>query len=171
MSREYMITLKWVAAFVIAIWISLGATVQLLIIMMALDYITGIAHSIVERKLDSSIGFRGLIKKFMMFLIIYVCHKISEPFGIHFDLGEVVGLAYVFNEVLSILENCHRIGVPIPDVVTGTMAKIRKKSEEIGDISADIKTTSINPIDKAKGKQIEELSSEIKDLTNQGPYG
>lgn len=128
--RKKMTILKWIVAGLLSFWVALSPTVQLLCILIIIDYATGILHAIVEKNLSSAISFRGLVKKCLMLILVYVCHLISKPLAIGFDFGEVVALAYVVNEVISIVENCARIGVPIPPIVIDVLAKVRERDNE-----------------------------------------
>jgi toxin secretion/phage lysis holin len=86
-----------------------------LVALMAVDYLTGVLCAIIERKLSSEIGIRGIAKKVIMLLLVGVAHIVDT-----YLLGEVgamrtvVVLFLISNEGISILENAARVGVPIP---------------------------------------------------------
>lgn len=117
---------KWGVATVVALWGGLSATVHLLLIMMAFDFVTGIAVAIIERKVASSESFRGMVRKTLTLVMVAVCHFATKPMGLSFDLGEVVAVAYTVNEIISIVENCARAGVPIPPVVLESLSKFKR---------------------------------------------
>ena len=116
---------KWMVAAAVAWWAGLSVAVHLLLIMMAFDFATGITAGMIEKKLDSGVGWRGLGKKSLTLMLVAVCHLIVKPLGITFDLGGAVAFAYSANEVISIVENCGRAGVPIPDILLQTLAKFK----------------------------------------------
>lgn len=118
--------LKWCGSLIVALWASLSSTIHLLVVMMAIDFGTGLFCAVLEKKLDPHVSFAGLIKKSLIFVMIYVCHAISKPLALGFDLGEVAALAYLVNEIISITENCARAGVPIPAAVMDTLARVKK---------------------------------------------
>jgi toxin secretion/phage lysis holin len=118
--------LKWLVACVLSIWAGLSTTVHLLVVLMALDFFTGLTGAIVTQRLSAAVSFRGLAKKTMTLVLIYVGHSITKPLNVGFDLGEMIALAYVLNEVISITENCVEVGVPIPPILSQTLAKFRK---------------------------------------------
>lgn len=118
--------LKWLTAMVISIWAGISTTVHLLCVLMALDFFTGLTGAFIRRKLSADVSFQGLAKKVMVLVLVYVGHSITKPLNVGFDLGEMIALAYVLNEVLSIIENCADVGVPIPPVLIQSLSKFRK---------------------------------------------
>lgn len=103
--------------------------IQTLIIMVAVDYITGIMKALVQKNLNSYIGWKGLMKKCGIFITVIVSvqmeHITNQPDTIH----NLVAFAFVANEGISILENLVEIGVPVPDI----MIKFLKKMKDDGD--------------------------------------
>lgn len=101
-----------------------------LIAFMALDYITGVVVAIIEKRLSSEVGFRGLAKKFLILVFVAVGH-IADAY----ILGETpaamsaVMLFYIANEGISIIENAASLGLPVPKKLTSIMEQIKNKSE------------------------------------------
>jgi toxin secretion/phage lysis holin len=120
-----MVVWKWAIAAVIAFWVGLPIAIHLLLILMAFDFATGIMASAIQKQLDPNVGWRGLGKKCMTLMLVAVCHLIVNPLNIGIDLGAGVAFAYSANEVISIIENCARSGVPIPDILLSTLAKFK----------------------------------------------
>lgn len=120
-----MALLKWCAALILSIWASLSASVHLLVMLMCFDFLSGLAAGWVEHKLESDISRRGIVKKGMMLVVVGVTHMVSQPLGLSIDLGAVVALAYVANEVISIFENAARCGAPIPDSVLARLGQFK----------------------------------------------
>jgi len=87
-----------------------------LIIFVVVDYLTGVAIAIMEKKLSSEIGFKGIFKKVFIFALVGVGHMIDMHI---LNNGSAVRTAVIFfylsNEGISILENCSRAGLPIPE--------------------------------------------------------
>lgn len=88
-----------------------------LIAFVVVDYITGVLRAGVEQKLSSAIGFKGIARKIMIFIMVGIAHMIDV-----YLLTEAGGLTrtaviffYISNEGLSILENSGAIGLPIPN--------------------------------------------------------
>lgn len=101
-----------------------------LIAFMALDYITGVVVAIIEKRLSSEVGFRGLAKKFLILVFVAVGH-IADTYilgGTPAAMSAVM-LFYMANEGISIIENAAALGLPVPKKLTSIMGQIRNKSE------------------------------------------
>lgn len=100
------------------------------IAFMALDYITGVVVAIIEKRLSSEVGFRGLAKKFLILVFVAVGH-IADTYilgGTPAAMSAVM-LFYMANEGISIIENAAALGLPVPKKLTSIMEQIRNKSE------------------------------------------
>lgn len=105
-----------------------------IIALMALDYITGILCGISTKTLSSEIGFKGLVKKLMILVIIAVGHLVDAYIiGTGSALMTAVILFFAANEGISILENAAILGLPIPKKLKSILEQIKNKSEEDGD--------------------------------------
>ena len=101
-----------------------------LIAFMALDYITGVIVAIIEKRLSSEVGFRGLVKKFLILVFVAVGH-IADTYilgGTPAAMSAVM-LFYIANEGISIIENAAALGLPVPKKLTNIMEQIKNKSE------------------------------------------
>lgn len=101
-----------------------------LIAFMALDYITGVVVAIIEKRLSSEVGFRGLAKKFLILVFVAVGH-IADTYilgGTPVAMSAVM-LFYIANEGISIIENAAALGLPVPKKLTNIMEQIKNKSE------------------------------------------
>ena len=96
----------------------------LLMVFITLDYTTGVLASIINKELSSEVGFRGLIKKVGILVIVAVAHLISQFVG--FDIRTWVIGYYIANEGISILENAGRMGVPYPERLVNIMEQLKK---------------------------------------------
>jgi toxin secretion/phage lysis holin len=99
----------------------IGGMDSLMIILLCfvvVDYITGIIASAMEGKLSSQVGFRGIARKLLIFLLVAVSHLLDIAIGWDNDfIRDAVIFFYVANEFISIVENAGRAGVPIPMVL------------------------------------------------------
>lgn len=101
----------------------LDGFVIVLLVFCITDYITGMFAAGVERKLSSSVGFKGIAKKIVMFSLVGVAHVLDRYIlGNSGDLRAAVCLFYVWNEGISIIENAKRMGIPIPRVLNERLA-------------------------------------------------
>ena len=101
-----------------------------LIAFMALDYITGVVVAIIDKRLSSEVGFRGLAKKFLILVFVAVGH-IADAYilgGTPAAMSAVM-LFYIANEGISIIENAASLGLPMPKKLTSIMEQIKNKSE------------------------------------------
>ena len=110
---------------------------QTLLLFMSIDYITGLVVAGVFKKsrknksgaLDSSIGFKGIIKKCMMLLMVLIAHHLYLVIGWEFIRYGVI-IAFLTNEVISITENACLMGVPIPPTLRNAIGILQKKGDE-----------------------------------------
>lgn len=96
-----------------------------IVFLAVADYITGWIKAIYLKELSSEIGFKGLLKKIVMFIVIAVAYVIQELIGGTIPLREVVIMFYIANEALSLLENA-AIFVPIPDKLKSVLLQLRE---------------------------------------------
>ncbi len=101
-----------------------------LVAFVVLDYITGLMVAILEKKLSSSIGFKGIFKKVLIFIFVGIGHIID--FYI-LQNGSAVRTAVIFfylsNEGLSIVENAAKIGLPVPESLKKVFTELNKEDD------------------------------------------
>ncbi|HEN0499861.1 TPA: phage holin family protein [Streptococcus agalactiae] len=99
-----------------------------LLVFIIIDYLTGIFAAVVEKKLSSSIGFRGIFKKIAILFLVSLGHLIDTAIikqgG---TIRTMVIFFYLSNEGLSILENTVRIGLPIPEKLQAILKQINER--------------------------------------------
>ena len=87
-----------------------------LIVFMVLDYITGLMCAVIDKKLSSAVGFKGICKKVLILMLVGVANVVDiHIVGTGSALRSAVICFYLSNEGLSLLENAAHIGLPIPD--------------------------------------------------------
>lgn len=102
-----------------------------LVAFVVADYVTGVMVAVLERKLSSDIGFRGIFKKVMIFTLVAVAHTIdSRILGDGSAIRTAVIFFYLSNEGISILENASIIGLPIPQKLQEVLAQLSGKENE-----------------------------------------
>lgn len=96
--------------------------------LMVADYITGVMCAIVDKKLSSEIGFRGIFKKVLIFVLVGIGHMIDTNL---IGEGSVLRTAIIFfycsNEGISMLENAGRLGLPIPEKLKDILVQLHNK--------------------------------------------
>ena len=100
-----------------------------IVILMALDYITGLLKSIYNKKLSSEVGFKGIIGKIIMFMIIATAYVIQGIVGDKIPLREMIILFFIANEGISLLENASEF-IPIPKKFKDILIQLRKENDE-----------------------------------------
>lgn len=122
------LNLSMVASFLLGGW-SMAMTV--LLVMQALDIISGLMLAFKEKNLSSMAMREGLLKKVGIWIVLIVAHFIDLVlFGGGLMATTAVSLASIANEGMSITENLANVGVPIPAVITQYLKQIKNKSEE-----------------------------------------
>ncbi len=98
-----------------------------LIAFVVIDYITGVMVAVLEKKLSSDIGFKGIFRKVLIFMLVGIGHIIDcyiiEKGG---AIRTAVIFFYLSNEGLSILENAALVGLPIPEKLKGILLELKE---------------------------------------------
>ena len=138
--RDFSIDLIWtkiqVAITAIGGWIGwfLGGVDGMLIaliVLMALDYISGVMCAIEDKKLSSAVGFKGIAKKVLILMLVGVANILdTNVVGGGAVLRGAVICFYLSNEGLSLLENAAYLGLPIPDKLREILAQLHNRSEK-----------------------------------------
>lgn len=105
-------------------WTSL---LQILVAFVVIDYVTGFIASGAEGKLSSKIGFKGIFKKLMIFALVAAAHMIDKALGESHVFRDTVIFFYCGNELLSILENAGRTGLPVPEQIKNAVQILKGK--------------------------------------------
>ena len=100
-----------------------------LLFMIVLDFLTGLIKSVVNKKLSSKIGSKGIAKKVMVLLVIAVAVEVEILIGQAIPLREVVILFYLSNEGISLLENVSEF-LPIPQELKDYFLQLRKDDSD-----------------------------------------
>ena len=99
-----------------------------LVVFVAMDYVTGVLRAIVEKKLSSAIGFKGICKKVCIFTLVGVANGLdAHIIGSGCVLRSAVIFFYSSNEGISIIENAARMGLPVPQKLQDMMHSLRDK--------------------------------------------
>ena len=138
--RDFSIDLIWtkvqIAITAIGGWIGyfvggMDGMLIALIVLMSLDYISGIMCAIVDKRLSSAIGFRGVCKKVLTLMLVGVANIVDiHVVGTGSALRGAVICFYMSNEALSLFENAAHIGLPIPDKLREALAQLHGRKDE-----------------------------------------
>ncbi len=105
--------------------------VGILVLLMLIDVLSGVGAAIVTRTISSSVGTNGMVRKVLVLMLIGMCMAI-EPYANGLPLSKLAAMAFVFVECTSTIENCARAGLPIPAVITDTLAKLKQADKGSG---------------------------------------
>ena len=102
-----------------------------LIVFVVVDYVTGFLAAVAEKNLSSEVGFRGIAKKVVIFLLVGVANLIDvNVLGQGAVIRTAVIFFYLSNEGVSILENAGRLGLPIPKKLRAILEQLKDDDED-----------------------------------------
>ena len=102
-----------------------------LIVFVVIDYITGVMCAITEKKLSSEVGFKGICRKVLIFLLVGIGNIIDVAvLGAPGVLRTAVIFFYLSNEGVSLLENAAHLGLPVPEAIKTVLEQLHDKSEK-----------------------------------------
>jgi toxin secretion/phage lysis holin len=99
---------------------------MLFFFVIIMDYITGVMAAVVEKNISSAIGYKGLIKKFGMVLVVALAHQLDQFTGQSVIMTGAI-FFFIANELISITENYGRIGLPLPPQIKNAIKILREK--------------------------------------------
>ena len=103
-----------------------------LIAFVVIDYITGVMCAVIDRKLSSAVGFKGIFRKVLIFLLVGIANIIDvQVVGTGAVLRTAVIFFYISNEGVSLLENAGHLGLPIPERVKTVLKQLHDRAEKI----------------------------------------
>ena len=138
--RDFSIDLIWakiqMAITAVGGWIGwfLGGVDGMLIaliVLMALDYLSGVMCAIADKKLSSAVGFKGICKKVLILMLVGVANIVdTHVVGSGAVLRGAVICFYLSNEGLSLLENAAYLGLPIPEKLKNILAQLHERDKK-----------------------------------------
>jgi toxin secretion/phage lysis holin len=101
-----------------------------LLAFVVIDYITGIMVAVLEKKLSSEVGFRGIFKKVLIFCFVAIGQIVdTQLIGQGSVLRTAVIFFYISNEGISILENATIIGLPVPEKLKDVLVQLKNEEK------------------------------------------
>lgn len=137
MKAWIMSALGVVGSFIAGCFGGWDASIITLLICMGIDYISGLVVAGIFHKskksengaLESRAGWKGIFKKGMTLLIVIVANRLDMQIGVTY-IRDAVCIAFITNEVLSIVENAGLMGIPIPNVITKAIEVLKNKNDQ-----------------------------------------
>lgn len=101
-----------------------------LVVFVAVDYITGVMCAVADRKLSSEVGFKGICRKVLIFLLVGIANILDvQVIGTGSVLRTAVIFFYISNEGVSLLENAAHLGLPVPEKMKEVLEQLHERSE------------------------------------------
>lgn len=105
---------------------------RILLTLVVIDYITGMTKSGAKGELSSSVGWNGLYRKGVIFLVIVLAHQLDLITGTATPVFRIASTYfYIANEAISITENIAMIGVPLPDFLVKGLKTLKTNVNEM----------------------------------------
>ena len=102
-----------------------------LIAFLVVDYITGVMCAIADHSLSSEVGFKGICRKVLIFLLVGIANILDvQVIGTGSVLRTAVVFFYISNEGISLLENAGHLGLPIPKKMKEVLEQLHDRSEK-----------------------------------------
>ena len=102
-----------------------------LIAFVVIDYITGVMCAVADHSLSSEVGFRGIFRKVLIFLLVGIGHILdTQVIGSGSVLRTAVIFFYISNEGVSLVENAAHLGLPIPEKLKDVLEQLHDRAEK-----------------------------------------
>lgn len=116
--------IKMGAGLLAGVWASLALVLQVLLLLMVLDFVTGMAVAIQQGTVSSHKSYQGIGKKVIVLALITATAVIQQHLTVDLPIVEIVAGFYIANEFISILENAALAGVPVPGALRDMLQKL-----------------------------------------------
>lgn len=101
-----------------------------LVVFTAVDYITGVMCAVADKKLSSEVGFKGICRKVLIFLLVGIANILDvQVIGTGSILRTAVIFFYISNEGVSLLENAAHLGLPVPEKMKAVLEQLHDRAE------------------------------------------
>ena len=101
-----------------------------LLTFVVIDYITGVMYAIADKNLSSEVGFKGICRKVLIFLLVGIANVLDvQVIGTGSVLRTAVIFFYISNEGVSLLENAAHLGLPVPEKIKTVLEQLHDRAE------------------------------------------
>lgn len=102
-----------------------------LLVFVIFDYITGVMCAIADKTVSSAIGFKGICRKVLIFLLVGVANILDvQVIGTGSALRTAIIFFYLSNEGISLLENAAHLGLPVPEKIKTVLEQLHNRSQK-----------------------------------------
>ena len=107
------------------------SNIQILFLFLLTDYISGIMKGIKEKNISSQLGFKGILKKIAIFMVITIAHQLDIISNLENPMFKTMSIYfYIGNEGISIIENLSALGVVFPKFIEERLKNIRESNSK-----------------------------------------
>ena len=104
-----------------------------LVVVVVVDYLTGVMCAIADHKLSSAVGFKGICRKVLIFLLVGIANILDvQVVGTGSVLRTAVIFFYISNEGVSLVENAAHLGLPVPDKLKNVLEQLHDRDGKEG---------------------------------------
>lgn len=118
-----------IGGFFVSLFGGYDVLLTTILLLAIIDYFSGVLKAVYNKQLSSSVGYKGIVKKIMMFVVIALACVMQKLIGDSIPLREVTISFFIANEGISLLENAATI-IPIPDRLKEVLLQLRDKKKE-----------------------------------------
>lgn len=102
-----------------------------LVLFVAVDYLTGVMCAISDKALSSNVGFKGICRKVLIFLLVGIANILDvHVIGTGSVLRTAVIFFYISNEGVSLMENAAHLGLPVPEKIKVVLEQLHDRAEK-----------------------------------------
>ena len=130
MKELFCSILAGIGTGLVYLWGGFDVAMQCLLVAIVLDYVSGIIKAFVLKQLSSSIGFKGILKKFGVLVVVALAVLIDRVTGESGAIRTLVIYYFVANEGLNIIENMGLAGLPIPKSIKEALKALKKQGDD-----------------------------------------
>lgn len=117
------------ASFLFGGW---SALLSVLLTFVVIDYVSGVIAAGAEGRLKSKVGMIGIARKVFIFAMVAIAHLVDTALGDQHVLRDATIFFYLANELLSIIENAGRVGLPVPAPIQKAVEVLKGKGDTNG---------------------------------------
>ena len=104
-----------------------------LVVFVTVDYLTGVMCAIEDKTLSSEVGFKGICRKVIIFMLVGIGHILDvNVIGTGSVLRTAIIFFYLSNEGVSLLENAAHLGLPVPEKLKDVLEQLHDRAEKEG---------------------------------------
>ncbi len=125
--KTFIVTFGGFCGYFLGGW---DATLKVLVTMAIIDYLTGVIAAGFNGELKSKVGFKGIAKKVVLFLLVAAATQVDVIMGTNSAVREATIFLFIGNELLSLLENAGRMGITLPSALTNAVEILGGKQKQ-----------------------------------------